>query len=466
MTRMPSLTIPLAVGAVFGLASTSFAVGDSDLYWHLATARETLARGLVRTDLFSWTIPGAPVGVDQWLGQLAWYAAYATGEWRGVLALRAIAVTALVALIVAAALARRPDRPILAVAISLPAILLVRFVSTERPELFGFVLFAALILLLQLDGDAPLVALAPLLLVWANVHGSFALGAALTVAVAALALRTGRARRRPALVAVLAALAALVLTPAGLGTLGAPGLHLLEPPRQIQEWSVPDPLTLAGALWAIVLGAVFITAILAPPARARDLIVLVPVAFLSLMAARQMPFLAIAATPYLADRVPVAWEMVRTRLGIGVRFPTLPVRPPPPRWVDAATGAIALALVLAASSVGPARPDQSGYPTEILADLPPGPGLFHQYDWGGWLIWSAPGTPVFIDGRLVPYRAEVLADYHLILEARPGWREAAARWGIRYILVRPHDPVAVRALDLGWRARSSSPRHILIEVGR
>jgi hypothetical protein len=456
--------VPIAFGAAMGAVSTSFPVGDSDMWWHLATARETLARGLVRTDLFSWTVAGHPVGTDQWLGQLALYAGYALGEWRGVLAVRAIAVAVLTALLVAAAIARRPQRPLVAVVAALPALLLTRFVWAERPEVFGFVCFAALVLLLQLRGTASLVLIAPLLIVWANLHGSFALGAALALLVGAWGLRAEPDLRTGHLAAMAGAITSFVATPAGIGTLFAPGLHLLDPPRHIQEWTVPDPLTLAGAVWAVTLGAVIATAALAPPTRARDVLLLVPVAALSLMAARQMPLLAVVAAPYLADRAPDAWDELRRRIGVDLSLPALPRAAMPPRRIDAMAAALALAVVIGAAAAGPEAADESGYPSGALATLPSGPGLFAQYDWGGWLIWRAPASPVFIDGRLVPYRGDVVEAYQGILEARTGWRDEVERRGIRWILVRPHDPVAVRALDLGWRALGSERGYVLIAV--
>ncbi|MBI2324810.1 MAG: hypothetical protein HYU87_07595, partial [Chloroflexi bacterium] len=140
--------ITTLVGGALAAASATFPVGDSDLYWHLATARETLAGGLVRSDAFSWTARGVPVATDQWLGQLALYAGYAAGSWLGVLTVRTAAVALLVGCIAAAALARRPRSAVVALAIAVPAILLSRFLWTERPELLGTAFFAGLVLLL------------------------------------------------------------------------------------------------------------------------------------------------------------------------------------------------------------------------------------------------------------------------------------------------------------------------------
>ncbi|MGH2499907.1 MAG: hypothetical protein ACRDF0_07450, partial [Candidatus Limnocylindria bacterium] len=313
--RRRALAVPLLLAGAVGAASTRLAIVDGDVFWHLATARLALERGLVRVDAFSWTVPGAAVPVDQWLGQMLWYAAYAAGDWRGVIGLRALAIAALVALTAWAALARRPERPVVAVIAAAPTVFLSRFVWNERPELFGFVCFAACVALLGAwrggDRRAP-VALAALLVLWANLHGSFALGSVLVALVAAdRALR--RSWRRIDAVALVGVAASFVATPAALLTTRAPALHLLAPPRFIQEWTLPDVATLPGATWAALLCLVLLVALLAPPVSRHDAVVILPVAFLSLVAIRHAPLLAIAAAPYLAARLPEAADAVRER---------------------------------------------------------------------------------------------------------------------------------------------------------
>lgn len=461
MTRS-LVAIATLVGCTLAAASATFPVGDSDLYWHLATARETLANGLVRTDVFSWTARGAALGTDQWLGQLVLHAGYSAGSWLGVLAIRSVAVALLVGCIAAAALIRRPGAPVVALAVAVPAIVLSRFLWTERPELFGTVCFAALVLLLQLPGRTPLYLMAGLLVLWANLHGSFALGAALVMLVSAHGLISDRPQRRGYTVAVIGAALALVLTPAGLGTLTAPGIHLFDPPRQIQEWALPDPTTPAGALWALVLGLVIAVASLSGPGRARDVIVIVPVALLSLLAIRHTPLFAIAAVPYLAAHLPDAARALGARIGLAGDVAAGAHRRPPAA-LDVAIALSGIALLVGAIAIAPREPDEAGFPTAALGELRSGPGLFAQYDWGGWLIWRAPRTPVFVDGRLVPYRGAILSDYRTVVEARPGWRDVVRERGIRWILVRPVDPVAVRAQQLGWHATGSAS-FVLIEV--
>lgn len=457
--------LAILAGAAFGATSARFAVRDSDVFWHLATGRELLASGPLGTDRFdhfSWTAAGTPLSVDQWLGQIAWYAAYRLDEWRGIVALRSLAVFALIALVVGEAIARRPSRPLVGVIAALPAIAITRFVWVERPELFGFVCFAALLPLLRRGregSDRALVVAIGLLVLWANLHGSFALGVALALLAAIEGALRDRPRRRAYAILALGSLVAVVATPAGIGTLGAPGSHLLHPPREILEWSVPDPLSLPGAIWAATLGAVVATALLAPRPRPTDAIVLVPVALLSMTAARHMPLLCIAAAPYLADRAPEAIAAVLRR---ATREPRAPRALPRGAWL--ATAVISVTLLAGATLAAPREPDLGGYPVAALAALPKGPGLLNNYDWGGWLIWYAPDTPVFVDGRLVPYLPDVLDDYRAIVGLHPDWSAVLRRRGVRSLLVRPTDAIAVRARDLGWNVRAAGADFVLIDA--
>jgi hypothetical protein len=191
--------------------------------------------------------------------------------------------------------------------------------------------------------------------------------------------------------------------------------------------------------------------------------VLLPVLFVSLIATRQLPLFVIAAAPYLATRGGDALAGFASVSGLRLRSLATGARPPG-RRVDAIALVIAAAVLALASWSGVNAPQLGGFPSAALASLRPGPGLLNQYDWGGYLIWAAPATPVFIDGRLTPYLPDVLNDYTTVLGVHPGWRDIIARRSIRQILVRPTDPIAVHARDLGWPIRASSDTFVLIDV--
>ena len=473
---MTRTSLAVLLGSVAGVLAATQPLADTDMWWHLATGRETVANGLVRADVFSWTVRGSQVSTDQWFGQVLMYGAYALTGWWGVAILRVASVALLVAVAAMSASLARPVRPLAVVLASLPALLLTRPVWVDRPELFGFVFFAVLLVLLRLGRDGrdgrplgrdgrggrdgrPLALIAVVLLIglWANVHGSFALGVVLTVFVCAEGAIRDPAGRRAYLACAAASVLASFATPAGLGSWTAPGIHFFSPPRDIQEWSVVDVRTPLGLAYVVTLGLVIACVALGPRLAPRDLVVLVPVAFLSLTAARQAPLLAIAAVPLFADR---ANALIVHSLGAS-RGATEGRRV---GRADEVAFAIAAALFILSLGVAPRSPDERAYPVAAIAShsIPSGDGTLARYEWGGWLIWQ--GVPVFVDGRLTPYTGGALDDYRRIVAAAPGWRDAIARRGVRTLLVGPTDPVATRAVELGWNVRARSSDLIVIAV--
>ena len=444
------LGLALLLGALAGLLAAPQPIGDTDMWWHLATGRATLEQGFVRTDLFSWSVHGSPITTDQWLGQILMYGSYVAFGWRGIALLRVVLLTALVGLTAWSA-GGRSTRPLAIVLATLPALLLTRPIAVDRPELAGFVFFAAMLVLLRLARDGRTTALAGVVLllgIWTNVHGSFALGALLTLIVCADGALTDASRRRAYVVAGVAALAVTLVNPAGVGVWTAPGVHLLSPPREIQEWSVIDVRTPLGLVYLGTLLVFVACAFVGPRVARREIVVLIPIALLSMTAARQAPLLAIAASPLFADRA----ERVLSRM----------TAPAAARRAGQIAIATAAAVLLAAMIATPTDPDTHAYPVAARNSIPTGDGLLARYEWGGYLIWS--GLSVYVDGRLTPYRGAVLDDYTRIVSAAPGWRDVIARRGVRSLLVAPSDPVATRAAELGWSIRSRSNDAVLIAV--
>ena len=495
----PLLVVPLFLAGLAAFAATRQPVSDSDFFWHLAIGRDIAAHGVPSVDVYSWTVAGKSVLPDQWLGELLLYVAYSIGSWSGTIALRAITVAALIGTIVWTSLAERPQRPFIAVLASLPAIALSRFAWTDRPELFGLLCFAILIALLRAARRGSLTALVlcvPLVLLWANLHGSFALGLGLVLVVAIERAIVDPQRRRGYAAIAIATVLATFVTPAGLATWTSSGGHFLAPPRFVQEEGTPDVTTLPGLLFSAALLLTLGTAMLAPRPRGRDVLfeiaVLVPVAFVSLTATRHLVFFPIAAAPFLSLWGPEAWgEGVRTLRSawgdvLRMRAPTVmrtrgrtaqgdpraygPEGGPPehgrPRVLiaNAIAAIVTFALLIAGIATSPRDPDLSAFPISALPQLPAGPGLFNRYDWGGFLIWYAPATPVFVDGRLFPYVGEALDDYRAVIGLHTNWRQVLAKRGIRTVLVAPSDAIAVQGAALGWPILARTPEWVMLRV--
>src|SRR3989442_4089725 len=172
---------PLYLAAAAFAIAVSLPGGDPDTYWHLASAKWMVEHGqLLRMDVFSSTVTGQPYSVGEWLGQLALYLAHIARGWTGLALLRATLV-AIGAFFLTRAALRVAPAPF-AIAIAAFALALSEITWTDRPQLFSLALFPMLFEVLiaaRAGRTALLAAVPPLLLVWTNLHGGYALGLAL-----------------------------------------------------------------------------------------------------------------------------------------------------------------------------------------------------------------------------------------------------------------------------------------------
>src|SRR5256714_127770 len=205
---------------------------------------------LLRADVFSSTVNGVPYSVGEWLGQIGIYGAYVLGGWAGIALLRATLVAVGAFFITRVALRAAPAP--FAVAVTAIALALSEITWTDRPQLFTFALFPLLLDLLfaaRAGRTRLLFVVPPLMLIWTNLHGGYALGLALVAIFAAEAVLTRR-KAMPFAVAAVLALAASFIDPGSLG-LGAAAAHATSPPRFIVEETPPDVLRPAGFVFAV-----------------------------------------------------------------------------------------------------------------------------------------------------------------------------------------------------------------------
>lgn len=445
---------PLALAALAFTVAVAAPSADPDTFWHLASGRWMLDHGtILRGDVFSATVRGTPYALGEWLGEVGLASIFQAGGWAGL----AIARAALVA-VAAFALARLARRggapPAAAFAVAALALAATRGQWADRPALVSLALVPVVLELLfaaRAGRRLALVAIPPLLLLWAQLHAGYVLGLALILAFAVEAVLLRRRDARALGLTLLAATALSLLDPETFGLAGAAG-HVLAPPRYIVEELPPDVLTPAGAVLAGFLLATLAIA-LRDGAGLLDLLLILPLGWLALSAQRHAPYLLFAATPLVAA-------------GLGRTVAALPrprLRPLP------APAAAGLALLLVAGALAsalgaPQAPDERSYPAAAVPLLRAGSGtLLHEYDWGGYLIFRVPERPVFVDGRLFPYLPTVLRDYRDAVDLRPDWRAVLARYDVRSVLLRPDRPLAVALREDGWRVAASGPVFVLLE---
>jgi hypothetical protein len=449
---------PLFVAlAAFGLALAT-PPGDPDTYWHLASGKWMLDHGaLLRADVFSSTVTGQPYSVGEWLGQIVLYLAYLAGGWTGLVVLRGLLVGVCAFFLTRVAL-RGGVPVVVAVPVACAALILSEIVWTDRPHLFTLALFPLMLDLLlaaRAGRYRLLLAVPPLVLLWTNLHGGYALGLALVGIFTLEALLTRRGGAAFAITAVTAFAASLV-DPGSLG-LGAAAAHATAPPRFIVEESPPDVTNPAGFVFAaFIIGTLALA--LRGGGTLLDLLLLAPLLWLGLSAQRHMPYFAFAAVPFIAAALPRAWPPLQAWLAR---------RGPYPSVVVAGFGAGVAAMALAGLAFVPSAPNERAYPTAALDAVRSTTGvLLNEYDWGGYLILRAPERPVFVDGRLFPFLPDVFADWREAVELGPRWKAVLDRYNVAQVLLRPDRALVSALREQGWRVVTEDARAVLLERPR
>ena len=449
---------PLYVAlAAFALALAT-PPGDPDTYWHLASGKWMVDHGaLLRTDVFSSTVNGQPYSVGEWLGEIVLYLAYLVGGWSGLVILRGLLVAVSAFFLTRVAL-RGGSPVIVAVPVACAALLLSEIVWTDRPHLFTLALFPLLLdLLLSARAGrlGVLLGVPPLLLLWTNLHGGYALGLAL---VGIFTFDALLARRNWAAFAITAstAFAASLVDPGSLG-LGVAAAHASAPPRFIVEESPPDVTRPAGFVFAaFIIGTLALA--LRGGGTLLDLMLLAPLLWLGLSAQRHMPYFAFAAVPYIAAALPRAWAPLEAWLAR---------RRPYPRAAVVGFGAGVVAMALVGLAFVPNAPNERAYPTTALDSLRSTSGvLLNEYDWGGYLIWRAPERPVFVDGRLFPFLPDVFTDWREAVELGPRWKAILDRYKVAQVLLRPDRALVSALREQGWRVVTEDALAVLLERPR
>jgi tetratricopeptide (TPR) repeat protein len=424
---------------------------ETDLFFNLRLGEIVLARHAVpRTNLLSFTYPGARDVNLAWLFQILLVAAHRAAGIAGTVVLKTAFVVGTWALLFRVALRRGAHPAAAAAALALTAWAAEpRFV--ERPHLVTFLGLALLLSALQgAEEGRPrrLLALLPLALLWANANSCFFLAPAVLALYAAGALADGRRADARAAALVAAALVPFVFaTPSGLHALGYIANHWRMPAlRPLQEYRT--------AAWPVDGPFVFVAAGLVGAAAlpGRALRHALPALALGLLGARRIRFaaeFAILAGPILA----VALTDLARRL--------------PQRAPRAATGLVAAGLVALAAGprIAAARRGERAVDLGLEVGLVPldaiafvdrnglAERLYNDLEVGSYLIWhwrldaggaSPSGGPladppqrhrVFQDPRINGYPAEL----HAILRrddlSRPDWQALLDRFGVTAALV-------------------------------
>jgi hypothetical protein len=498
--------LPVALAALLALRR----LDDSDTWWHLAAGRWIVQHASVpRTDPLSFTVPDHAWVNVQWLFDLILYELFQRGG--AALLVVAAALTYGLAVVLLVKNLRLQVGAVLATVLAIWATAVAQERFTVRPEMVSFALLQLLLWLFASAArdEGRRLWLVPLIMVlWANTHSLFIIGVLLIGCHLASAVLvrlpllpaawrqswpfTPPADRRLMLWGSVAILATL-LNPYGVtGALFpielASRINGSNPIfAAINEFRSPFSgyapsfaLDAYKALLTLSLGVVSLAALLTALPRgtatpsgtdlrasltgqvenrfhvARFLFFLA-LAFLSVLARRNMALFAMAAAPFVGECLLVVYSALPLAIRrTGVRAATalvliLPLAAAAAAWFVISNGFYRWDLDTHEFGVDV---QESSFPIRAAAfarELQLPPRLYNDLTSGGYLSWDAPvDGGVYIDGRLEVYDADFFSAYMAAASDPQRWQADADRAGIGTVL-----------FDHRWDQRSVLLRYLL-----
>ncbi len=433
-----------------------------DLAYHLRAGAEILdTRAIPAVDSWTFTAAGLPWTDQQWGAQVVLAGVHRVAGWTGLVLLRAVLIGVIFGCVFEVG-RRRGLALRLAAWLALAAFIVSAAALSLRPQLIGMALFAVVLLLVADRREHPgrLWAVPVIVLVWANVHGSFFLGP-LVLGLAWLEDVHDRvAQRHRTLVVALAASVAACVTPFGPAVWAyAVGLSTNpEVTRRITEWQRTSPLDVAGLLFYASVLAVLVLVVRRRRSTPWPAFVWLGVfALVGAYAARGIAWWPLGAVAPLSGL-----------LAQGRADPAGTIERPIPPPMRRLNSVVAAAIVVAGIALLPIwRPIDPGTnaPQGVLANAPsgitaalreaarPGDRLLNPQPWGSWFEFAIPDLPVTIDSRIELFPAETWDAYDLVTSGSDGWEAQLDRWEVTIAVVVPGDrPLVDRLNGLGWVA--------------
>jgi hypothetical protein len=426
----------------------------SDSWLVVLGGREVVQHGLPHHDTLTIWTQGREWVDQQWLGQLAFYGLYALGGIK--LALIGHVTAASTAFILALVAARWRGGSTRSVCwLALPSIFLLVWGSwNARAQSLALVLFVTVVWLLIADArkqSRRVFLVLPLLVVWANVHGTAITGAAL-VALWGITYAVER-RRLPwrtwvprAALLCLAPVACLFASPYAADLPGYYHLMLTNSGlrQYIVEWRPTAPSLQTAPFFAIAFLAVWLVGRCRERLLRYEKIVLALTLLMALESIRSVIWFTLVALML----VPVALDGVLKPNVSAMRFGLL----------NRALVLASLAGVIAASATIAAKPSSwvtRQYPNGVLSAVDrvqaahPGVRVFANEIYTDWLLLKRPE----LKGRLAfDIRFELTSKSQLqrLVDIRrrvEGWRQAVSSYGLFVLAKGPEGPLAKAILQ-------------------
>ena len=448
-----------------------FLLQDPDTMWHIRTGQWILHHARVPTvDIYSYTAAGKHWISTEWLSEIVYAVAFNLAGWRGVAIVGVAACAAIVGILCFYLLQHLRFSIALGWAVAAAAATSPHFIA--RPHLLSYVILAIWIinLLDAYDKEKPdvprLVILAPLMILWANIHGSFTFGLALLYIFSAFCLyqyfvqRDYTKCRRLAIVAATVTLCSF-LTPYGMlpALMTTKLVSMKFVTSYIIEWQTPNfqeslyrPIYLVGILSAITGFGIRL--------RGARLVVFALITFTGLRYIRGLLMFffvvpIVLARPAGASAWCLAPQLPGTKTAEGdeASDPILSFLQKRSTAIFAVCGLLAAAMTISTWWRDDIIPPKTNTP-EAALDFVRSRNIignvFNDYLFGGYLIWS--GVPTFIDGRAELFGDDFVRQYAETV-AIADLKKALAvldDYKVNWVILTPKEPLAKAIATGPW----------------
>ncbi|HJU28291.1 MAG TPA: hypothetical protein VJ718_03925 [Candidatus Binataceae bacterium] len=449
---------------------------DPDMWWHLLAGETVLRTGhFIMRDPFSYTAHGLPWLDHERIAEVIMAWTYMTGGIVG-LKLFKLACTAITFVMIALTIAETgANRSIQSCVLMVAAVGLGAAIQF-RPQLFTFICFSALMLLLTRHNygrTKRLWLIVPLMLLWANLHGGYLVGLLVFgfygFVVVIRDVVVGKDWRKDAISFAIiwpAALAMTFITPFGLNnwraivrTLSNPMTHGL-----IAEWKPMLAVmmrhvrrhSLAMIMDGIIAGAMAAFVVTELLTLTLDDLPLALIAGISTAAAivaiRNMEIAMIALPAPLAHHAALMGERLRGRRkslppaesGLAGRRMMI--------INQVVFGVMAVAVMfvtgLFSKQLVTGIPEPTGA-IDYMRSRGLRGNILCDFNWGGYVIYhTAPRSRVFTDSRYdLVYPNSITAEYLKFIWDKPGADRMLDEWPHDFVLISPKSPA--------WRLMTS-----------
>lgn len=435
---------------------------DGDLGRHITVGKYIAENWTIPTrDIFSHTMTGERLVPHEWLAQLALGSTHTWMGLSGDVLLIAILIATTFTLTYREMMRRNVFR-VLALVMAMLAAYTSSLHWSARPHIFTF-LFVAL-WTYQLENRSSKVWLfPPIMLVWANTHGTFIVGFVIWGAHMAgwvldfMQKQSSKEAAHRLLTIGVASFAVTFINPASWNlwktSVGYLGSRFLV--DQTIEYQSPNFHNWSTWPFLAMLGLSIFALGFKGRLQTHEALLLAGWTGLSLYSARNIPLFTIIAAPYIGqllhsgiERLPVLNRTDQIITGVeknlrGIFYPILAI------------------TLLAIASLYQTQPNTANqfkeekFPVKAINWLEANPqsgNMFNNFIWGGYILYRMwPQQLVFIDGQTDFYGETLTREYMQVMTLHDGWEEILEKYEVSWVIVQSDKPlVGALSEQLHW----------------